>query len=192
MSQINKYGLRGLCLPVEFASLNGELWLKEEGKSPVRLSEGDFDIIRELAEYIETFYPKAYKALSDEYAKSSLHLSYFRYRIVHRFLCCNFSQLDDIPDIDAHGVCNFEFVNCPIRGECRLDHVVCHPEFETHLTASERRVCVLWADGMSEDDIAGELNLSPYTVHNHIRNAYKRLGIHTRSELVRMISRQRF
>ena len=51
------------------------------------------------------------------------------------------------------------------------------------LTASERRVTALAADGRTNRDIAQELYVTPKTVEVHLSNAYRKLGIKSRHEL---------
>jgi DNA-binding CsgD family transcriptional regulator len=51
------------------------------------------------------------------------------------------------------------------------------------LTASERRVVDLAADGKSNRDIAQTLYVTPKTVEVHLTNAYRKLGIRSRREL---------
>ena len=52
------------------------------------------------------------------------------------------------------------------------------------LTTREREVCTLLATGLSGEEIAERLFLSPETVRTHIRNAMQRLGVKTRAQLV--------
>jgi DNA-binding CsgD family transcriptional regulator len=51
------------------------------------------------------------------------------------------------------------------------------------LTASERRVAALAAEGASNRDIAQTLFVTPKTVEVHLSNAYRKLGIRSRREL---------
>jgi DNA-binding CsgD family transcriptional regulator len=51
------------------------------------------------------------------------------------------------------------------------------------LTASERRVAALAADGQTNREIAQALFVTPKTVELHLRNAYRKLGVGSRREL---------
>lgn len=55
------------------------------------------------------------------------------------------------------------------------------------LTARELEIAQLVADGLSNDEIAARLYISPRTVGTHLTNVYKRLEIHSRAELTRFV-----
>ena len=72
-----------------------------------------------------------------------------------------------------------------MRGECKLESIVCFPKFNTRLSEAELRVMHLVYDGVGNDEIAERLYLSPHTVKNHIKSVYAKLGIHEKSEFIR-------
>lgn len=51
------------------------------------------------------------------------------------------------------------------------------------LTASERRVADMAAEGMANREIAQALFVTPRTIEQHLYNTYKKLGIQTRVQL---------
>ena len=56
------------------------------------------------------------------------------------------------------------------------------------LTAQERQVVRLASEGLSNPEIGARLFLSPRTVEWHLRNAFTKLGIHSRRELTDALS----
>ena len=54
---------------------------------------------------------------------------------------------------------------------------------DDELTASERSVVELAAQGLSNKEIAGRLVLSVHTVETHLTRAYSKLGVRSRAQL---------
>ena len=170
---------------IEFFTYEQEVWIREADGNTHKLTETDYETVRNILEYISTFYPKAYKALTDEYKAIAFNMPFYRYRMVCRFIRCNFAALDNTPDIDSNMHSTFEYIQCPLRGECKHENVICRPTFDHQLSPAEMRVMRLVYEGLNESDIADKLRLSPYTVHTHVRNAYSRLGLHGKPEFVK-------
>lgn len=59
---------------------------------------------------------------------------------------------------------------------------------ECQLTRRELQICELVAQGSTNKEVAAQLYVSPKTVEYHLTTIYKRLGIRSRSELVRMVT----
>jgi DNA-binding CsgD family transcriptional regulator len=57
----------------------------------------------------------------------------------------------------------------------------------TELTATERRVAELIADGASNRDAAATLFVSVRTIETHVASIYRKLGVRTRAELARRL-----
>ena len=166
-----------------------ELWAKyADGRNEV-VDETKTDLIDYILNKVRECYPEAYKALESIYAKSSPRIRYYQWLIVRRFCKCNFCRLDntafDVEDISRDGKFNFEKVECPMRGECQYEGIICMPKFNSKLSVAEKRVMKLYYDGMNKNEIAEELYLSPETVRNHIKNTYLKLGIHEKAEFIR-------
>lgn len=169
----------------EFFCFEDEVWVRMADGKTAKVTESDVDLVREMDEMISTFYPEAHSSLREMYSASSSNILYYRFRIVSRFVRCNLSNLDHVPDITSDGIMNLESVPCPLRGECRYDGIVCRPSFDHSMSPAELRVMELLYHGRSESDIAGILCLSILTVRTHIRNALRRLGLHSRAEFMR-------
>ena len=62
------------------------------------------------------------------------------------------------------------------------------PESMTNqLSGAQQRVLVRLLNGLSEKDAAKDLKLSPHTVHNHVRDIYSILNVHSRAELLALL-----
>jgi DNA-binding CsgD family transcriptional regulator/ribosomal protein S18 acetylase RimI-like enzyme len=55
---------------------------------------------------------------------------------------------------------------------------------ELGITSREQEVLALLVRGLTDKEIAAELALSPFTVSNHLRNIYAKIGCNTRGEAV--------
>ena len=60
----------------------------------------------------------------------------------------------------------------------------------TNLTRRELEVLQLMAEGLSNEQMAERLFLSPYTIKNHIHNILEKLQVHSRLEAVRLAVRK--
>lgn len=171
---------------LEFYILDNELWcIFSDGRNE-QVTEHNTELVREVLSKIREFYPEAYKDLSKWYQKSAINVPYYQYLIVNRFCRCNFGKLDNTKkDIGHNGVFNFERIDCPMRGECPHENIVCNPKFNSKLSDAELRVMKMVYEGCDNEDIADTLYLSPHTVKNHIKSVYAKLGIHEKSEFIR-------
>ncbi len=57
------------------------------------------------------------------------------------------------------------------------------------LTAREKEVAILAAEGLASKDIAAKLTVSVRTVDNHLQRVYVKLGVSTRGELADHLGR---
>jgi len=55
------------------------------------------------------------------------------------------------------------------------------------LSRAQNSVLVYLVEGLSERQTSEKLNLSQHTVHNHIREIYSILNVHSRAELLAML-----
>lgn len=67
----------------------------------------------------------------------------------------------------------------PAETTQKLDPPLSNPP----LSATEQRVCALLLRRMTERQVAEQLERSPNTIHVHVRNIYRKLGIRSRQEL---------
>jgi DNA-binding CsgD family transcriptional regulator len=57
----------------------------------------------------------------------------------------------------------------------------------TRLTSCQQSVLQLLLRGLSEKNIAAQLHIERCTVHNHVMNIYRILGVHTRAQLLALL-----
>lgn len=59
---------------------------------------------------------------------------------------------------------------------------------KSSLSPREIEVCTFIRDGFPNKDIAERLFISPHTVNQHLKKIHKKLGTHTRSQLVSLLN----
>jgi len=90
------------------------------------------------------------------------------------------AALDELDELDAVPWADQARVELAATGETarRRD-----PSTRDRLTPQELQVSLLLAEGRTTKEAAAALFLSPKTIEYHLRNAYRKLGIHSREEL---------
>lgn len=172
--------------PIEFYTTpEGEVTMRSLGEAERQLKVTDRDLIQAFLEILREFYPEAYDALMDIYSKSDGNKLYRDYLAVRRFIKCNFGIYDNMIDVDEYWNFNFEFVGCPLRGECKHDKIICAPKFNSKLSDRELEVMRMLYKGVSDSDVADKLFISLNTVNNHRKNSFRKLGIHSMPEFMR-------
>ena len=59
---------------------------------------------------------------------------------------------------------------------------------DLELTAREREIIPLIVEGLSNEEIAERLFISPHTVKNHITGIFRKAGVASRFELLKLLS----
>jgi DNA-binding NarL/FixJ family response regulator len=59
------------------------------------------------------------------------------------------------------------------------------------MTPREREVIDLIAEGLSNEEISGQLHIATYTVRSHVRNVMEKLMLHTRLQIAAYVHKQR-
>jgi len=155
---------------------DGSVCVKPDGEPMYVLDESCRRIIEEMVINIKELYPDAFKALSELYSKSEANRFFYEYRIVHRFIRCNFGEYDALhSDVDSMGGFHIEEVKCPLRGECMLEGRVCRPKLQSTLSPRELEVAKLLGQGYDKTEVSNELGISVYTVSRHVANIKARL-----------------
>ncbi|MBR1775074.1 MAG: response regulator transcription factor [Bacteroidales bacterium] len=173
-------------MEIEFFTYEDEVWYRNEKGENRQLTENDTQIINHLFTIIKDQYTEAYEQLEKHFSSLNYDVRMLQYRIVVRFVKCNMGNIDvSKVDLDDNQTFSFEKVACPLRGECKLEGIVCGAKFNSRLTHQEERIARHLCNGETKEKIADMLFISPNTVHNHIRNIYKKLGIHSIVELIK-------
>ena len=56
-----------------------------------------------------------------------------------------------------------------------------------NLSAREREVASAFFDGQDRNEIAAAFYISPHTVQNHFKSIFRKLGVHSKVELLRKL-----
>jgi DNA-binding CsgD family transcriptional regulator len=75
-------------------------------------------------------------------------------------------------------------VNCPLRGECKDENIICNPTLETGLSVRETQIVKEFSLGKMAKEVAMCLNISTFTAETHKRHIFQKLGIGTVGELI--------
>lgn len=154
----------------------------DKGTRP--LKESDREFVSAMIEKLSEFYPDALASLSKIFDNKRFNIPHYEYRIVLRFIKCNWGKFDSMLDIDQFGNLNFEEVECPLRGECCHEGIICKPRFNSNLSTRELEVMRYYYEGHEPDHIANKIFLSIETVKTHKRNVFRRTGSHTLAEFI--------
>lgn len=172
---------------VEFYIINGVTCISRGGVSR-RMTPQDRDVIEFMLENIGKYFPDALKALRELASASEPNRPYFEYRIVDRFIRCNFGEADFLnPDVEMN-MFHFEEVKCPLRGICEHEGVICKPVPRLDISREEARVVGLYVKGFLPGEIAEKLGKAEATCKQQIWHACKRLKLPHPRWLFRLFS----
>ena len=156
-----------------------EIIIYENGQAR-RLGTEDHNFIDQICEHIRSNYPECSKALETVYSKSAQ----YKYLKCRRFIKCNFSLTDHIPDITSADDYNLEYIHCPLRGECMYENIICSPKLSTALTERETELVKCLGENKTELEIADVLYISVHTVHQHMRNIRRKTATRSQAEII--------
>lgn len=168
----------------EFYLFEREVHYRDANGEHHTFTEDDRGVISTIYDTIKECYTKAFKALLKEYSRFSWSITKMQFQIAGRFIRCNFGRIDNVNDIDRNGRLNTEHVDCPLRGVCHLEGIVCHPELDTNLGRCTHEVLGLVFQGYSDAEIAEKLGKSPETVRNQKIRGYYKLGVNNKADFI--------
>jgi len=161
---------------VEFYIINGQTCIRRNGEGKP-LAPSDREEITFMLDNMQRYFPDTLKRLKELAAVSEANKHYFEYRIVDRFIRCNFGDADFLYSDIEDGMFHFEEVKCPLRGICKDEGIICKPVPHLGLSIEEQRVVNLYAKGYLPGEIAEHLGKAEKTCKEQIRSACKRLKL---------------
>ena len=172
---------------VEFFLINGQTCIRRNGVSRP-LTPKDRDAVEFMLHNMEQCFPATVNRLREWAAESMPNKRFFEYRMVDRFIRCNFGEADFLnPDVE-NGMFHFEEVRCPLRGICKDEGIICKPKFQVPLPEEEGKAAALYSKGMTAKEIAKVMRKSVKTIKNQLGNAAKRLGLSRTRDLIKIFS----
>lgn len=172
---------------IEFFIIGGQTCIRQNGVSRP-LKPSDRKAIDFMLEQMQRCFPKAWDRLQEWAGESKANKRFFEYRMVDRFIRCNFGEADFLYSDVENGMFHFEEVKCPLRGICKDENVICKPEFKIPVSKEEGRAAALYSKGLSANEIAKVLGKGVKTVKNQLSNAAKRLGLNRTRDLIKVFS----
>lgn len=173
---------------VEFFNLDGQVFYRKNNGEAKLLTQSDREAVCFMLENMRRYFPEAVYRLEEWASESRANRMFYEFRIVDRFIRCNFGEADNLtPDVDR-GVFHFEEVKCPLRKICRDEGVICKPKLNSELSAEERKVVKLYAKGYLPGEIAEELGKAEKTCKQQIWSACRRLKLPHPRWLIRIFN----
>lgn len=173
---------------VEFFNLDGHVFYRKNNGEAKLLTQSDREAVCFMLENMRRYFPEAVYRLEEWAAESRTNRMFYEFRIVDRFIRCNFGEADNLtPDVDR-GVFHFEEVKCPLRKICKDEGVICKPKLNSELSAEERKVVKLYAKGYLPGEIAEELGKAEKTCKQQIWSACRRLKLPHPRWLIRIFN----
>ncbi|WP_417200071.1 hypothetical protein [Bizionia sp.] len=106
---------------------------------------------------------------------------------VKKFASCRFGGLDFVPDIQNFQLQNGEYWDCPLRGNCKGEGIVCRNlTYEgKELTATDIKLLKLLGTNYTNEVLADEMDMCQGTFNLFKKQLYAKLGnIQTKQEAV--------
>lgn len=172
---------------VEFFVINGVTCISRNGVSK-RLAPDDRAEVEYMLEKIGEYFPDALDALRKLASASQLNRRWYEFRMVDRFIRCNFGEADFLHADVEMDMFHIEEVRCPLRGICEHEGVICKPKLKLPMTEAEQEVATLYSKGCAPGEIARRLKKSISTVKNQLNSVTKRLRLNSTRDLIKLLS----
>ena len=138
-----------------FVTPDGFVYYKKPGEEAKRLTKFNTDIVDELHNVIKTRFPESYAALAKLYRRNT-------FKMVERFIRCNFGEHDLLTQDIEHDILHFEEVRCPLRGMC--------DEFD-----------------LTQDEVAERLGKNAHTVKVQLMRIKVKCGVSHCRDIIRVL-----
>jgi len=107
----------------------------------------------------------------------------------------NFHRRASAPDFDALEQARARLIHACLQGQAMTAHqyhdaAMAPPRGWQQLSLREQDVCHALARGLANKQIAQQLDISPRTVENHLRNIFDKLRVANRTQLVATLMQQ--
>jgi DNA-binding CsgD family transcriptional regulator len=156
-----------------------DIFIKMDGGKFEQLTpESHKKLIDDLYLKIKEDYPKAYNALMELYSKFGLA----KFLMINRFIKCNLSRFDTTPDFENTEF-KFERINCPLRGECKHENIICNPTLTSTLSNREMEIAILISENLTDEEIANKIFRSIDTIKNHRRAILRKLNLKNKTDI---------
>ena len=170
-----------------FMSPQGMVYFYGKNQEIIRYDMEQPELIRLMAQMIQTVYPEAYEYLFNNFIKSEKNKLYHQFLITERFIRCNFGTNDTLNYDINQGMMNLERVNCPLRKCCKEENIVCNPKVKSPFFPKETEVAKVFAKGYVASEVADILGKSLHTVTSQLRNMTRRLGLRSSREIIKIV-----
>lgn len=170
-----------------FVSPQGMVYFYGKNQEIIRYDMEQPELIRLMAQMIQTVYPEAYEYLFNNFIKSEKNKLYHQFLITERFIRCNFGTNDTLNYDINQGMMNLERVNCPLRKCCKEENIVCNPKVKSPFFPKETEVAKVFAKGYVASEVADILGKSLHTVTSQLRNMTRRLGLRSSREIIKIV-----
>lgn len=103
---------------------------------------------------------------------------------LEQFVKCRFGGLDYEPDLSRNGVQKGEWWDCPLRGNCTSEGILCKKVAYNGylLTSQDIRLLQLLSTNYTNEHIAETMNLPLGSLHVLKKKLYHMLGVQTKQE----------
>ena len=165
-----------ICGSLEFFNKGGKTKFLQSGQVK-DLAELPYPIIEKLKKIIS-----ANPELEEEL---KFHHPDSEWKRIEMLCHCRYGGLDFFPDVENGDMKDGDFWNCPLRGSCRSEGIICkNPKINNiEIEPTEVKLMQLLTTSDTNDVIAEKLSLPLGSFHLMKKHLYQKLNVATKQEL---------